>query len=191
MLCFVSVSWERRWRDMVVAGGATLAVGVGCGGSEATRQPDPFCCNANGDPCCPHLYCGEPMTTECSDKLACEAEGGTYSYLSTCSFPSDAGPAADAAPEGDAPSEVIVPPQPGIFCCNANGDPCCQYLHCGGALTADCLVEMACEADGGTYVFGTSTDLDGNVTWPHCTLPPGASPVDATPDGEPGDSSTD
>jgi hypothetical protein len=35
----------------------------------------------------------------------------------------------------------------GVGCCNANGDPCCEYKHCGGPLTPEC----ACQMDGGTW----------------------------------------
>jgi hypothetical protein len=37
------------------------------------------------------------------------------------------------------------------FCCNANGDPCCTYLHCDAGLTPACSAELACQADGGTW----------------------------------------
>jgi hypothetical protein len=52
---------------------------------------DAGCCNANSDPCCPYLYCGQSMTAEC----ACELDGGVPDYTDeTCVLPADA--AADA-----------------------------------------------------------------------------------------------
>jgi hypothetical protein len=156
------------------------------------------CCNANPDPCCAHQFCGGPLTPECSAELACQADGGTYDYVDVpqpdgsyapigCVLPGpdaapDSGPpdggaeaAADAAPD------VVYSP----FCCNANPDPCCQYLYCGGSLTPECTAELACQADGGTYDPWQITQPDGSVTYPSCSFPE-AGP-DATPDSEPSD----
>ena len=76
-----------------------------------------FCCNANPDPCCSYLNCAGPMTTECSNELACEGDGGTWNPFSGfgpggavlipgCKFSVDAGPdardaAADTGADGD------------------------------------------------------------------------------------------
>jgi hypothetical protein len=40
----------------------------------------PVCCNANPDPCCPYLHCGEALTSQCTEKMACEADGGTWDF---------------------------------------------------------------------------------------------------------------
>ena len=76
------------------------------------------------------------------------------------------------------------------FCCNANGDPCCEYKYCGGPLTSECTAEMACEAEGGTY--GYYNNSAGEV----CSFPSEAGvsdapPQDATTDSASGDSPTD
>ncbi len=70
------------------------------------------------------------------------------------------GPTGDASGEAsatdapaDSPSDAVYNP----FCCNLVADPCCQYLHCGGALTPACTSELACQADGGTWEIGGST----------------------------------
>jgi hypothetical protein len=50
-----------------------------------------FCCNANPDPCCATLHCGAPMTVTCSQELACQADGGTWSFTSgSCTLAGDA-----------------------------------------------------------------------------------------------------
>ena len=75
-----TTSWERRLRDMLIAGGA-LAI-AGCPGStddsafdstDASVDGPNFCCNANGDPCCTFEHCGAPMNAAC----ACKLDGGT------------------------------------------------------------------------------------------------------------------
>jgi hypothetical protein len=195
------MNWEQRLREMILAGGA-LAVAA-CGdnaasiseagtGSEAGAGSDAgsgtdssdgsafvpgfFCCNANSDPCCPFLYCDAGMTAACSEEMACQADGGTWSLNSQSCSPGDAGP-SDAPVDvvhGDAPSDGTTTDAPSdatgfdapFFCCNANPDPCCVYLHCGGSLTATCSQELACQADGGTWNLGTgcSTSQDGGQT---------------------------
>lgn len=72
------------------------------------------CCNANSDPCCPYMYCEASLTPECSDKLVCTSEGGTWSLYepvpdaSHCVlaqdglFAADAGSDAEAGESGDA-----------------------------------------------------------------------------------------
>ncbi|MGH7284866.1 MAG: hypothetical protein ACRELY_25350 [Polyangiaceae bacterium] len=68
---------------MLLAGGA-LAI-AGCPGTtqesdfdasasgDAGSDVSPFCCNANGDPCCTFEYCGAAMSAAC----ACKLDGGT------------------------------------------------------------------------------------------------------------------
>jgi hypothetical protein len=178
------MSWEDRLRDLVLAGGVLAAA---CTGTDMTP-----CCNANPDPCCGPLYCGGPMTSECRQEQACQAEGGTWepwygtgpdgeALAPSCSFPSatDGAEPADAAP-GDATTPS--------FCCNANPDPCCVYLHCGGSLTAECSQELACQADGGTWNPYFVTQPDGAMLTPGCEPSPEAGAHDAgSDDATPGD----
>jgi hypothetical protein len=74
-----------------------------------------------------------------------------------CSSSSGAGAAFDAstteagdATSGDDASDAPVGPD---FCCNANPDPCCPQLYCDAAPTTACSQEMACVAEGGTWVY--------------------------------------
>lgn len=87
------MNWERRLRDIVLASGSLAAA---CG-SNANGGLN-FCCNAARDPCCTYLHCGAPITPECSAELACQVEGGTYTFPG-CSFPGDA-PSGDGDAEG-------------------------------------------------------------------------------------------
>ena len=82
------MNWEKRLRELLLAGG-TLAL-VGCSdGSPEGNLPDSqggqggggrlFCGNANPDPC----ICGRPQESNASAQLcerqqACEARGGTF-----------------------------------------------------------------------------------------------------------------
>jgi hypothetical protein len=70
------MDWERRFREMIVAGGALAVAGCSNGGTRASDdggiQDIGGCCNAVSDPCCAVDYCGAPMTPEC----ACEKQGG-------------------------------------------------------------------------------------------------------------------
>jgi hypothetical protein len=80
------------------------------------------------------------------------------------------------------------------FCCNANGDPCCEVLNCGAPMTPACASEMACEREGGAYVEGVcGNGIDAsapNLTGLDATLPV---PLDGGGmDGSaPGDAGTD
>ena len=62
----------------------------------ADAAVDPFCCNANPDPCCRYLSCGDAITPTCTAKLACQGDGGTWllagGATGSCSFDSEAGP---------------------------------------------------------------------------------------------------
>ncbi len=95
------MNWERRLREMVLAGGA-LAAGA-CSGGGATNAADAgvpssphesgasddasegigsggVCCNADPDPCC--TCTGEiteaAVDSPCGRELACQAAGGTW-----------------------------------------------------------------------------------------------------------------
>ncbi|MBV9948144.1 MAG: hypothetical protein JOZ69_14915 [Myxococcales bacterium] len=60
---------------------------------------------------------------------------------------------------------------PSLFCCNANSDPCCGYLHCGGSMTPACAGELACQADGGTWQSVGYQLPDGGWAFGSCTVP--------------------
>jgi hypothetical protein len=101
------VSWEARWRDLILAGGVVLVAGCS---SERTQ-----CCNLSSDPCC-DVKCGGQVTAECRAKRQCEAAGGTYggSYnpspgvmATTCSFVHDAG-LVESSTE-DSPDDAPAP----------------------------------------------------------------------------------
>jgi hypothetical protein len=95
----MAMNWQKRWREMILAGGAATV--VACGSS---RHPDP-CGNAGPDPCCEYKYNGGPLTPECTSEMACEAEGGTWNDgVQACGVPTEAGPDApfdSAAPDAD------------------------------------------------------------------------------------------
>lgn len=154
------MSWEQRLRDLALAGGAAGALAaVGCvggsvaggdSGSDGNVGPDVgfnFCCNANADPCCTSLYCGAPVTAQCTEKMACESDGGTWDDFTQACSPLEDSAAADAP--SDAPTYPDV-----TFCCNANADPCCPSLYCGAPVTVECVEKMDCESDGGVWGYG-------------------------------------
>jgi hypothetical protein len=144
------MNWKRRLSEMMLAGGAVgLCVGYDEGCVTSSEGPN-FCCNANGDPCCPVDYCGVPMTPACQAEKACQDAGGNYSNFECVS----AGDYADATLLGyddatmlgyDGPSSggssSGSPPE---ICCNANLDPCCPFLFCDAGLTQECQSELAC-----------------------------------------------
>jgi hypothetical protein len=163
------MGWEQRLREMILAGGA-LAATVGCsssgqvaasndasvsgsssgsgsGGSGSGGGSSGGCCNAASDPCCEFLNCGAPLTPQCS----CQLDGGAWTYSSatgeeTCDLPPGNGGSSGGA------------------CCNANGDPCCEFLYCGGSMDPIC----ACELDGGTSEYTPGNEGGTIVT---CTFP--------------------
>jgi hypothetical protein len=104
------MSWEQRLREMVLAGGALAAVGCAGGSSAGTPGPDgAFCCNGNGDPCCPSNYCGAAVTPQCTEKMACEADGGTWDYYYPPGCARDAGPSdATSDSQETGPSDAAV-----------------------------------------------------------------------------------
>jgi hypothetical protein len=98
------MTWVQRLRDMVLAGGAGALTVVGC----TSNKSYGFCCNGSMDPCCESRYCGEPMTVECMETMACEAEGGMLHGVAGCVHPgpSDASDTpevepSDAGADGD------------------------------------------------------------------------------------------
>ena len=91
------MNWERRLRDMVLAGGA-FAV-AGCSSSPEGGVP---CGNANPDPC----ICGRPEVSSvdrlaCDEQQDCEADGGTYV------------PYAEGLPDGGVRPPHCIPPYSG------------------------------------------------------------------------------
>jgi hypothetical protein len=195
-----AVNWEQRLRDMILAGAALTAAACSDSVQSGTNASDAmlsdgagdarvpfFCCNANGDPCCPFVYCGQPMTPAC----ACKSDGGTWNYSSgACSFSQDTGPgdavAADATDgandatddkdamdannsPGDAPADAVSHYDVFNFCCNANPDPCCPFVNCGQPMTPAC----ACKSDGGMWNYSSGA----------CSFPSEAGPGDAGPEG--------
>jgi hypothetical protein len=111
------MSWEQRLKEMLLAGGALAAAACSSGssgssftGGDAASTDATVggfdaaggggCCNAAPDPCCMYLYCEGGITPRCSQYMACEAEGGTWSYLGmgSCAGSQDAG---DAGADGD------------------------------------------------------------------------------------------
>ncbi len=119
------MGWERRLKEMLLAGGALAAAACSSssssavtGGSDASMPGSDAgtdaewsdvtgggvddasgCCNAAPDPCCPYLYCEASITPTCSQEMACEAEGGVWSY-GGCSTSQEAG--QDGGVPGDA-----------------------------------------------------------------------------------------
>ena len=98
--------------------------------------------------------------------------------------PSDASDAPSDAASVDASSD-LQNPFGGFMCCNANYDPCCLFLHCGGPMTAACACEMdaacacrtnpqcSCQTEGGIWISPPPTDptLNPSSTVGVCSLP--------------------
>lgn len=123
------MNWKRRLSEMLLAGGAVgVCVGydVGCDSSGSSSGSN-WCCNASGDPCCVVEHCGAPMDAECQAERSCQDAGGDF-VNGICLHEA-----------GDA--EVTPVP---FGCCNANGDPCCPFLHCDAGITPQCQAELAC-----------------------------------------------
>lgn len=117
------MSWEQRLREMLLAGGALAATAcsssqssgssLDAGGHDATSDAahdtgldtgndtsavgSSGCCNANDDPCCDYLYCDAAISAQCTEEMACQADGGVWTvYPPSCSLgegsaPSDGG----------------------------------------------------------------------------------------------------
>jgi hypothetical protein len=143
---------------MMVAGGSVVV--AACSGSQVTAgdaSDDAMTVGSSGGssggssvgtssgaPCCINM-----VTDPCLlNPSSCVPEAGPDGPTGDASVDASA---TDAP--ADAPTDVVYNP----FCCNLVADPCCQYLHCGGALTTTCSSELACQADGGTWEIGGST----------------------------------
>ncbi len=161
------MSWQRRLREMLLAGGSLAVAACSKVQSQSDASTDAAnviptgeCCNVNPDPCCEVVNCGAAMTAACS----CQMEGGTW----------NPGAAVDGGP-------ICEPPNPSFQCCNANPDPCCEVVNCGAPMSAEC----ACQMEGGTFQPGA--EADGGAV---CLAPDDAGSdawADAGIDGEAGD----
>ena len=78
------------------------------GGKEDATPSLLGCCNANGDPCCPFLYCDAGITAQCQAELACIDAGRWDGNTDTCVAPSDAdaSTATDANADAEANANV-------------------------------------------------------------------------------------
>ena len=161
------VSWDRRLREMLLAGGtiATAACGGAVHGSDfdasasgdATTGQDAgdelsnnggFCCNADPDPCCEYELCDASLTPQCAQELQCQEAGLWNSSTFSCERPPvDAGPA-------DAGVDVVSSSGP---CCNGNPDPCCPFELCDAAASPACT----CELEGGVWDSQAGSDDSG------------------------------
>jgi hypothetical protein len=150
------MTWEKRLREMILAGGAVAA--TACTTSNSVSSSDAAsnvdydasnsCCNASSDPCC-YLSCVPDATPSgsCLQEIDCVSEGGMWdSFSFSCASREDAAPPdatpgpADAGP-GDAPDDTSF-----VFpCCNANSDPCCPIAYCAGGGGPDAAVYVDCE----------------------------------------------
>jgi hypothetical protein len=103
----MGTSWQRRLRDLVLAGGAVAAASACSSDGLLGGAGGTSCCNANPDPCCPVLYCGAPMTPACS----CQQDGGSWDYSRSTCGPAQAPDAgsADGSTDAAAPRDGSVP----------------------------------------------------------------------------------
>ncbi len=162
------MNWEQRWREMLLAGGAVAVAGCGdhaskgAAGDADTDGSGYVCCtNGGADPCI-----GSVDFSACQQaETACESDGGSFNVAAeSCEF-------------------ANVP------CCNANPDPCCT---CDGTPmnAAECVAEMACQADGGVYDSLLLITATGSSP-PGCRFPGDAGSTDAAPgDAGPADTGT-
>ena len=189
------MGWQARWRDLILAGGVALVAGC------SSESHD--CCDTSADPCC-EASCGGTVTAACLAERQCMAQGGTFGGVSypspgvmatVCNFALDQDANFPDVTAEDASEDVptAVDTGPVSFCCNANSDPCCPYMYCGQPRTPECIEEMACMADGGTWNV-TEPVPDGGS---HCVVasdgaaPADAAGPDATPESGPPDAGSD
>src|SRR5450432_1095133 len=102
------MGWEQRLRDLVLAASAVTASGCDATPDNIVDTPDAAqvedafgpgtgCCNANPDPCCGCVPDEVQDPVACGDKMACEADGGTWADLFVgrpgpmCAYPHEAG----------------------------------------------------------------------------------------------------
>jgi hypothetical protein len=109
------MTWERRLRDMILAGGVTTLTAAACGSSSGSSSPGP-CCNINPDPCCLHDYCGAPMTPACAAERACAIDGGTAQPNGSGGFVCSphGGSPGPPGPILYADAQVSAPPEAGV-----------------------------------------------------------------------------
>jgi hypothetical protein len=154
------MSWRRRWREMVLAGGAITTAACGGvtsspGASDATVDaPEEFagsgCCNAASDPCCEYLNCGGTLTTDCANELACQDAGGAWeAYPGSCLHDGGGDAIADAGADasGDEDAALSCPDSPPPIGGSCTANLSCSYCD-GGAL---------CDCNAGAWECGGST----------------------------------
>jgi hypothetical protein len=184
------MTWERRFREMVLAGGAMAA--AACADNAGAPANLLFCCNASSDPCC-QLACGSEGPDASAyvlceqDRTSCQSRDGLLLTMDDGALdcmllpetgllfsPSEAGP-SDAASEANS-----FPSSAG--CCNANPDPCC-YMTCGDAGPDSSAYDL-CEQDRATCQShdGFYESLDDGALG--CSFFPEAGPSDAGDGGD-------
>jgi hypothetical protein len=179
----LGMGWERRLREMVLAGGALSA--TACGGSteapvdaashelsnrdavasgdDATSSGLTLCCNADPDPCC---TCAGEITdadpaSACGQELACQAVGGTWEPFVI----------RKGAPDG---GEVL--PHCEFEASEADGGP----VDAAPVDAADACAPSGCTGsclDLSTH--NVSTVVNGCTVW-QCCVPDDAGPEAAT-----------
>jgi len=184
------MNWERRLREMVLAGGAMAA--AGCAANPEAPADVSFCCNASNDPCC-QLACGSEGPEASAYVLCeqnstmCQSRDGRLQTMDDgalgCMLLPETGPLFDQpeAGPGDAASESTSFPS-SAGCCNANPDPCC-YMQCGDAGPDSSAYDL-CEQDRTTCQShdGDYTTLDDGALG--CWFLPEAGPSDAGDGGD-------
>ena len=99
------MTWERRLRELFIAGGAAAALGC----SSSTTDGNVPCGNANPDPC----ICGRPQSSPeeaalCDQETACKEAGGVFDPTTCGNCASDGGvlpPHCDMPDAGTAGSD--------------------------------------------------------------------------------------
>lgn len=100
------MTWQRRARDLLLAGGA-LALGACTTGGSSGGSPDVRCGSSNPDPC----ICGRPdadvhEAALCDQEKACQAAGGSWTYGGGCVTEGGAPMDASSDAPGDAPGDA-------------------------------------------------------------------------------------
>jgi hypothetical protein len=109
--------------------------------------------------------------------------------VSACSSQSSGSAFNPGAPDATTDAQRDAGIDTGVVgggCCNANGDPCCEFMYCDAAISSQCVQEMACQADGGVW----------NLDYPEsCSFGDGGAPdggeAGVAGDGAPGDAEDD
>lgn len=172
------MSWDRRLREMLLAGGAIASAACGGvhgsdfdaaasddattdsgqdAGDELPSTGNP-CCNADPDPCCAYELCEASLTTACAREIQCQEAGLWDASSYACEMPPvDGG-------QVDADLDVVSSGGP---CCNGNPDPCCPFELCDAAASPQCT----CELEGGVWNGQAGYDDAGQLVGA-CQAPP-------------------